>query len=780
MTYHQLMKWREDDHGAVEARVVIADSYDGLFVGLSESVEITGLSFNDFGKSAPKDIGGIEATSISFTLDESSIDITSIGAKNLLLSASINSVYLAVFISTSNLPSSADALFKGVVDKRIEAQDLLWHGSYYDDNPNPIRLFKMSATPYELATINQIKLTDLIYGNVEEIITGIDTAWEEANVKPRQGYYYLESKKRRTVHPDLVNLNDLIRKLTDNLKTTLVDKSLGNFDIKYDVSEIPNSWHPARFALLADPDNPSIKTYMVREPISSSTRSGTSVLAYDVFLDDKMTLFINPDNKPLIEETTIGLPSNPDTIDYYTKSMWINYRTVKPLENEPNPKLAQPFRIDKYENLFEFLDDLAKLFGMYIKLYWGENNDLRIKFVGREDINQTKLLLIKSASKADLKPTSKNVESSKERFNSRSWYNALEGPDLYKRDYEGVIIKSDRMEGLTFNDLTFTISPTVCLSPKGSIFKIAKVYMPHNVKVEGVDGGIVSNTEDKLTKSLGLHNALYLCADSGISHPDFVYSTSYYWVPAGAISTKVDGIDKTFYSMSDYVNFLKSHDQEYNLYEYNLDIPFFYFTKNQENQIDWRDVSLFNRIALDGVEWIIVDIKWNFKELKYSLALQSKEKFNFVKDTDSLDEKRGIIGDFLTDIQEQSSSVNISGNLEAGVQNFDLVSITENGTYERTLPATDHYHRIDGIAILDDNGELIRIQKSGTIFSTNFADEPLNTQIHLRATESGNNWTTSRLLVPNANEEMLLTIGKYVGYKTIEINSGFQPRFILK
>lgn len=780
MTYHQFIKWHEDDHGAVEARVVIANSYDELFVGLSESVEISGLSFDEFGKSAHKDIGCIEATSISFTLDESKVDNDSIVAKNLLLSASLNSVYLAVFIATEETPLSTDALFRGVVDKRIETEDLLWHGGYYDDNPTPIRIFKMTATPYEVAVINQIKLADLIFGNDDENVSGIDTAWEEVNVKSRQGYYYSDTKKRRTVHPDLVNLNDLIRKLSDNLQTTLFDNGLGDFDIRYDISEIPNSWHPARFALQPDVDNPSIKSYIVREPISSSTRGGTSVLAYDVFLNDKMTVFLNPDNKPVVAETTIGLPSNPETVDYYTKSLWINYRMVKPLDDEPNPKLAQDFRIDKYENLFEFLDDLAKLFGMYIRLYWGDNNDLRIKFVGREDNDQTKLLTLKTAAKADLKPTSKSVESNQERYNSRSWYNSLEGPDLYYRDFEGNLVKSDRLDSSPVKDLIFSIAPTVSASPKSSLFKLTKIYMPHNVQVESVNGGIVGGTEDKLTKTLGLHNALYLCANSGMSHADFIYSPAYYWVPAGAITSKVDGVDKTFYSMSDYVNFVKSYDLEFNLYEYNLDIPFFYFTKNHDNQIDWRDVSLFNRIVLDGVEWIIVDIKWNFKELKHSLTLQSKDKFNFIKDVDSIDEKRGAIGDSLSDTQSQSSTINIGGNLENGVQNYDLVSITEIGTYERTLPTTDHYHRVDGIAILDENSNLLRIQKTGTFFSNDFPDLPLNTQIHLRATESGNNWNSSRLTSKNEDEELILNVGKYVGYKTIEINTGFEPRYIIK
>ena len=232
--------------------------------------------------------------------------------------------------------------------------------------------------------------------------------------------------------------------------------------------------------------------------------------------------------------------------------------------------------------------------------------------------------------------------------------------------------------------------------------------------------------------------------------------------------------------MSDYVNFVKSYDLEFNLYEYNLDIPFFYFTKNHDNQIDWRDVSLFNRIVLDGVEWIIVDIKWNFKELKHSLTLQSKDKFNFIKDVDSIDEKRGAIGDSLSDTQSQSSTINIGGNLENGVQNYDLVSITEIGTYERTLPTTDHYHRVDGIAILDENSNLLRIQKTGTFFSNDFPDLPLNTQIHLRATESGNNWNSSRLTSKNEDEELILNVGKYVGYKTIEINTGFEPRYIIK
>ncbi|MBX3044843.1 MAG: hypothetical protein KIT33_15715 [Candidatus Kapabacteria bacterium] len=782
MTYHQFISWKEDGHGSIISRMVISDSFAGIFADVSDSIEINGIIIDEISFTARPGTGGIENNIINFTISDYMLDEASVQAKNLILSAQSNNIFLAVFIDTNDVPDVDDDQFFGIISKQIESEDLVWNGEYYDMNPTPVRYYKLSAAPFGASVLTKFTMEDLVYGNEDEEISGISAEWETEHVKERPGYYYSVSKNRRTVFQDIFNLNSLLRVLADNLTAAINSKGLGAFNIVFDRSELPNNWHPARWALVPDSSG---KSYSVREPKSSSTRSGTSVLAYDIFTHDKQTLFIDPDGKPdTLSETSIGIPSDEDTIQYYTQSIWLNYRIIKNLDNEPHHQSAEQFRITKFDNFVEFLEAIAKFFGVFIRFYWFNAEELRIKFVSREAVQNNKVLKIKTVSKADLKPTSTNIDEAKQKYLSRSWYHSLEGADLYRRQFNETTdyYPSERMQGLSFNDTFFTISPTVCLMPKMSQFALNKVYIPHNNALRPVTGSAPSQ-ESKIANTAGLHTAVYLCADQGLYHEDFIYSPSHYWTPVGAMTAKVKGIDKTFYMMSDYVNYLNTYDSDYYYAEYNLEIPFFMWSKDSDDEKNWRDIQLLNRIEIDGVEWIIVDIKWNFAELKYSLKLQSKERYDFSKIVASL-EKISLVGDYNGELPDSPNAVYSAGTVEEGVNSFDLVSLTELGTYERTMPQSDHYHRVEGIALLDGDGFLIKVQKSGTIFSINFPDRPLNTIVYLRnpaevTPEPVNNWIDEPLTEKTAEEELILQVGKYVGFKTIELFTGFPVKMVL-
>jgi hypothetical protein len=774
MTYHQLIKWREDGRGLVVARLVISDSYDGLFLDIAESTSCSCFIVDEVSKSIKDSSGGIEKRQVKFSVNETLIDQADLPVIEFVkqVEDQQTTIFLAVFIDTANIPLVDDMLFQGVINSKIEGEDLRWFGEHFDTNITPLRILKFSASPYDDAVFGKFELKDLIYGNEEKNIPGISEAWESENVKDRQGYFDFDG--RRVCVDSLVNLNDLLRILADNLEAAIADNGYGNINIAFDASKITGNWHPARWNLNHGfPFDDIVSRYI-------QYQYHGKLSAYNCFPSEKKELWLMPDSKPeSIVENEKGVPDNPETFNYYSKSPWISYRRIKPLEQEQSSDLASNIRFEKIKTFFELINRASLELGLFAKIYWDTANTLKISFRNRhEEIGA--LITLKSATEGSIKPMSNEIQDEK-KFKGTSFYWANEGFDIYSLNNDGYASRAAipftlDHESTSIDDILFTLSPTLCFvgdgSDAGRNGSLQK--LPHNhIFYEGLE----KSTYDK-GRAIGTHSGIYLCSIEDQNNPDWAASPIIYWTPAAMLTVNINGEEKQFQKMADYLNYIQSRDIDYQLYEYSLEIPWFYGARNSEDVTTWKTLDILNQIELNGVKYVIVEAKHSLSSVQVSLTLHSLDRFSFADSFEGeleppdfiyLLEKEGLLPEF------QATPIISAGT----IYNFDMVSQKSDMTYERALPVDEHYERIHGIAIVNsETNEIVRIIKSGIFSGADLPDYPVNTFVWLRKNDEGINLSNQFLADKTENEDMVVRIGRYVDFKTIELDEGFNFRYI--
>lgn len=782
MTYHQFMNWVEDDHGDVTVRVVIADSYDDLFVDISESTEFNALIINETSEKLSNN--AIINHELKFSINEALIDKDDEEVVALIKSAENidNSIFIGILLD-------GVVLFQGIIEQKIEAEDLNWSGEHYSSDISPLRHLKFTAKTYNSAVIETFTMNDLINGNTEKSCPGIDTTWETANVKDRQGYFHISDDLDRRVCVDsLVNLNDLLRKLADNLESAIFENGYGSLSIRFNRAQITGNWHPTRWNLDIRNTLWGLQSRYLLWEWNELFQYRSPV--FKRYREDYVNIYLDPDGKPeTIVEDEYGLPDDESTKVWYKSSPWISYRKVKELDNELSQKVAEQNIISKIDNFLEYIQRIAQELGMFAKIFIDTENTLQITFINRSESLGVDIS-IKSADKATIKPTKDTINEYALKTNSFYW--AEEGFDLYtsfQRENNLQLFKLDLVKNLNdgINDLTlFSISPTVRYIPRGreNGQSLQNCFLPHNHVFYNGSTKKSGLTQDGINYSdaIGQHSAIYLCVENYETHEDSEFSPDFYWTPAAAVSFKVNTKDYYFTKFNDLYKFFYKYDIEFMMYEYNLVMPWFYAGKIGES-IDWQALAIFNRVELDDAIWSIVEVKRDYSNKNTTIVLQSQTRFSYNNSyVGEFEEVNGIPGEADSTLPDYLSP---GLSYSEDITPYDLVILNESGEYERALPIASHYHKIAGIAIFNNENVFESIKKDGLIYSDLFADEVINTRVHLRLTESGNNWTTSPLTEKTIEsevvaEDMILCIGKYVAYKTIEINNSFRPRFVIE
>lgn len=783
-TFHQYIAWKEDDHGSVKATVVISNTYDELFVDLTEeSTEITCLIIDETSKSIKSRHGGNEIRELKLIINEALSNPQDEDAISFIKAVEESYInrFIAVFIDTdSESPSPDDMLFNGVFQHNIEADDLLWKNEHYDTDIKPKRLLRFIAKSYDDAVLSQFTMYDLVFGNESQNVPGIDSTWEDENVKDRIAQFWHEDGSNyETAYIDkLVNLNDLLRKLADNLETAIDNNNLGNISIKFDSASITGWWHPVKWKWQHNGVRP---LYKLKEP----TRFDAS---YDVLTNYHKQLRIKPDERPeTLAENELGQHDNFETYMYYLTSPWVSYRRVKFYEDEPDAAQWKDFRYSNYKTFFEFLSEIALEFGMFVSSYWATTTELRISFKAR-NLDNSNEISIKTAEKAQIKPTSSTVNSIADKYTERGRrsnilanYYAIEGGDIYEKTMQaGELLyrSSAAYDAVKEPQIQlFSISPTIVRSSLLPWFlHEITTTRPHNYK-QIQNGNIISDS--KWENCYGLTTAIYIYQSNSLGD-DAANMPDYFWGPVGGVSCKINGIDHLSYTMNDFYRALGGLELATTLYEYLLDVPFIYCAKLNDD-ISWRHLQLLNTIKLDNTYYVIVEIKIDLKNVKVRLCLQSTSRFTF-QEIDYTNQY--IVEDYTIPEPTEPTDTNDPTKLFVGeaiqdIAHLDFVAQLGDGTLVKAVPREELYHQLLGFANVDDDGVLRYIRTSGVLTDSNLPDYPINTLLHLRYEPTDNNFSDTGLTVSNNNENMICIIAKYIGEKTILISEGFQDRYCL-
>jgi len=761
LTYRQNMKWIEDSWGAVSCRIVISDMYEGLFADDSHSQEIDILNISDISKSVKDVSGGIEKRELNVSIKA---DRTLIGTNLVALEfikqaedATIRR-YIAVFIDTTNPPVPEDMLYNGLINSLIESEDKIWMSVHYDSNITPIRDYKLKSTPIDDSIFGKFSLADLINGNVEKNCPGIDSTWESDNVKNRQGYF--QDGVRKVLVYQLVNLNVLIRKLADNLETAITGNGYGNIKINFTKSQIDGHFIPTRWKQKVVGSN--------RYRYIASTFPPTP--QYVLYDNDYNIIYIDPDNKPAeYLETALGVPANIPSKQYASESIWVSYGFAKPLEHEAYKDSAKPFMITKYKSFIEFLNVLALNFGVFLKVSWTSSIDMKIEFIGRSTTN-SKLITLKSATRAQVKPSTSNIED--KTFVGKANYLSLEGSDYYIKDnLQGLNYLSSNEYDLSQGEsILLTISPTLCYITDASDGgnSIRNVYLPHNhFHYDDKDW-----LENNWAEAAGFHSAIYLFTNKNLAHVDANFEAESYFTPAGAITITINNKDLQYFKLSDYINKIAGLDNHYRMYEYNIEFPWLYSAK-YNNIINWKNLDLFNRFTLDGVEWVIVECKWNISTKTYSIVAHSSERFTYSNNIVVISQQ----SQFADTINFYKSSVvgdNI-GTASEDINVLDVVSRKFDGTYEKAKSTNTHYGRVVGIATKQAiTGEYLVVQSKGEIDVASQITGDINSPVFLRTNDVGTNLSLTPLITKSINEDLYCIIGKLKDTGKIELYSNIK------
>lgn len=767
VTYTQKMSWIEDGKGKVYAYFVVSDVYDGLFIPFANGIQTSIFEISDVTRKSSTKAGGLIENDLSFEIKESqTMALIDDQARLFVIEAVVTKAtrYVGLFVDPAGISPDIenDTMFYGFVQYEAESDDFKWHNEYYSEARTPKSNWKFKARPYQENLLSEVTMNDLTQGNSSKQIPGIwtnasgveDLTWENANVESKQGYYANSSDGIYVKVSKLTDLNLLVRKITDNLEIALVNNGYGAINITFEGGFLDYKLHPARWFR----DYISVLGRHESEILPSDyyylSQSGwTFVPSYKVYSDDYIQLKFDPDN-------TI-----PDA-----NKIWVSYSLVKPSNSEPRPESAKNYMFSKVSDYFTFIRLLALNLGCYADFIWYSATDLKIKFIARKDFIQSKSY-IRTALKSSTKYSAKELDA-KVTYAGYSNYLAVEGNDIYtilRMDSVAGYQQSDKMVSSQKTDaqqLLLTISPTMVVDLHGMI--------PHNHYRTIVNAGTLAH--------YGIHTAIYLKVNKNVAHDSSTKQPNEYWTPAAKITVNIDGEDREFEGFAEYLNEVDKIDTRYLYLEKQIEVPGLSgFSHNADGSNPrWNCIDIGSEITLDGINYVVNEIKRSFKTLTTNLTLSLSDRYSYhpttVKPIEEYDKKAGMNGALIALMTSSNFSVHIaSGDIQA----MQVVSLKADGTVEKSDSIASHHGRIYGFALNNAlNGENVRVQRCGTLRTPDeWVDVTPNTYLFLRHTENVLNYSDQPLTNYNEIEDLYCVLGRFISTREIEIFENFPDTY---
>lgn len=799
MVYYQESGWQEDGWGQVVLRFVVSDSYSELF-NISSGINVKIFDLTKISKGLKGKSGGLIESEIEFEINETIVNLTN--EKNALIFVKeaqdpSEIRFVAIFIDpsgTTALPS--ELLTYGIVQTDYKSTHIKWTGPQFTDNPTMLKRYTFNAKPYNTGSIAGIELKDLIYGNVTNLVTGIDSTWENANVLDRQGYFLWADRGNRGVNVfKLVGLNELLRKLSDNLTQTLIDKGLGTLNIEFNESILDGRWHPARWVMAEspafdsyDPDsshyypryNYTVKYLMENGvEIYPSTRGKSCWFTYS---SDYVQLIIDPDGTP--DETS---------------KIYFSYALVKKCATGENIEINDPLTdpneslrfYSKCKNYMEFIEKLALNFGCYASVQLTEANTLTIEFISRSNFSNTNIYFKRvRAAREDI--TNIAIEKTEnEQFTIKALSISDEGRKRIVKEISGNVIYRQNQNDDEYsdsNDLLLSISPTVVIAqygmdPEDDSHGYDYVMFPYNTY-------FASNNveEDKeYGKSPGLHTAIYVnvSKDTDPVH-DSYQNTDHlpdtYFTPIGSLSVRIEGSDQSYDTLSEYIKKINVNDEKYLHLELNIEVPYYYgFSDDGGITLDWKFANIRNTFNLGSQGYIIESVEWKTTEPLVTIKTSASAKYDYgIPVVSPIPDQDEFITNADPEIKDNNLIIDkIAGeNLDA----FQVVSIKDDSTVEASLPHEDHHRRVYGITLSSVlSGERVKIQTTGVVeIPGDWDDLVPGSRLFLRYDPiSPINIAFDILQGFNSVENMVVEIGKAVSARYFKITEDFPIQSVL-
>jgi len=799
-TYRQTITRYEDGYGDVTVDIVLANSYDNIFTDEYYTIDI--IDFKDIDKQNENAIGQLSTDKASFEINEATFKmndnstIVADGKTQLeidieALDYCLNSVkpnykYIGVFVNTSETPDFEDAIFIGGVEFDYEEEHLFWNGDDYDDERNPLKSYKFSATPIQEALFDAVSLQSAIDLKSVELKVA-------ANSLPA-GY---EDGDFSTKIPFLITFDKLIKTITTGYEQALSNHGFGNFNISYSDCTLDGKFHPTRFNKpLADSVIGFIVSYSGYDGLFDADADGYENYM-DVYGDDGRTVKLTGGSDvPALDGIYVSLTNifpveELDDKDYREEVL---KETASKFLWQDNSRVN-----DSFTNL---LYSIATDLGLALTFDFVTQSDIVVNFIPKSEVESTQLY-IKNAEKATSKRFTIQERDENKLPKGITSHLSLEG--------ENEIIDNEATP-------THTTTPSKRFSEEGSTNKslmgitaplwrtTTKVYNSvneHNqyplksnkfvqqtvpsVSIDAINGLCIpyniihyDSSESYYSNgvpwnSVSFSSSLYIYAPKRVGEQK---APTNYVTPVGMYKIKKNGTNLDFTTLEDYRKTVNALDVADYGRELSLTVPYLMAFSNASNGsgADIKNLTIGRKVVMDSVEFLVTGYKIDFDKWKVDIKLEKAGRFDYENSSDTSD-----FSGKLSNIQSTESTAEGGGaykyTASGIIKSGQLVSLKTSNTVEVSVCSNTHYDRVIGIALNDAaDTEGVSVQTSGKVEISSLGGS-INDAVFLRDVSSTVNLSRTQLTDKDGTEDYYLEVGKVVGTDVMKID--FKEGFVL-
>lgn len=774
--YEQIWSRLESGKGEISFRFLISDDYDALFTGTDYDAR-TAVDFVRVGtfKSDLDTADGLQG------VDELQITIDQTACKTSVDQTAFDFILECLDDTASRyclLYADGSLAFRGILNSKGDADDILWHGSQYGTAPAPLREWKLTAKNYAIVKLDKT-IKDVM--DTWKASTESTNYWEQwtdewidANVKNRNAYhpssksgFGADSWSTFIRLGQLVNLNKLLRKMLDIIEG--MDTTLSTI---IEETEIPLLFSTPEIVPGVNSANSEVwNNWNIKEFNSRITQS--KFLSFGESVSD--------DNSP-----------------------FVSFRLVDPSKAETSESF---YKAQKFINL---IFELARSFGMYADLTVDDEGVTHITFMPRDLVSKnpdgsTKQLYIRDVESASLTTEPTVFEGGANTYVGIACENAIDGDpgynSIYGADVYYVSNKNKESQntdsklrgkvkdmtplmlstGLTIAKIDPELLPDVQIGVGNDFFPdkttsgtairyypltISRVTRRFNFSGNMLHNSFVTFPAESEGRFGTLHKLIYgktterFYKWTGSAYIRSTDTADDYtaWRPFWQLTAEIDGTTKSFRTLSEFVNHIAERDGKYFQTEYSLTVPFLSgFRLTADGADSYHNLKLGSVTVLDSRNYVVVGIERDFDKVETKLRLHNLERFAFSTPAEpSEDPEYALIYD--------TSTSEVSGSIKAGageaIQAGNIVSLFADGLLYVSRPTSSHYRRVIGIALNDAaEGEFVNVCRTGdcTPSSLSFV---YGTPLFLREPDvDGVNITTSQLTVPSDDEYIWQRVG---------------------
>ncbi|GAB1370532.1 hypothetical protein MASR1M45_05930 [Candidatus Kapaibacterium sp.] len=814
MLFRQSYYIREHGQGRQTIQFAVSDIYDSLFDSEAPYTEVDIFQLATVKQDLNTDDGKFAIDELEFTVNQAMCKTTEqLNALFFCLDATAVNVnrYVACWFADSL--DVSELVFVGQINSNISASDLVWHSSEYKVNHKPLREYKFKCLSFDVSILEQATLLqkprDLFNEEIDSIMDRFLTLDNESWIKSNCTYKPMYREWNLASGPTLgkyVHLrptislfeylkkilsftNDLLEeKINSILEFDLVDSDVG-FGIlpAYITGRNTNAYN--QYMLTFKPNQYQAKT---DRPIKLRICSNESLES------DESNIYVNSQMiHSQLYDTNYWIESGKMVIDGLGEDS-----VLIPGESE--------LTFLKSDNVAKLLFDIARALGCFVTFQYNTSNSIGIKFVSRQSIIKDELVYLAAPESAQI-DISSNANNGSDRYYTTAGAFFESGTDILipRVNFDGLLgytkvtketkkfklFKENREREEQQNKVEFTrllFSLGTPLEKLENADDFANDVYPFNTV-------IANSVQEQFEKTGFLHfnrtqgsmpakvwghicNAIYVRTSNlqGTTTPaqDITSVIS----PAMGIIVNINGVDKYYNRLEEYINDIMLVSEQYYKAEYDITIPFWNLFGTDENGANksWKNIRVGSKIRFtESVrryisssfsdfdvtrDYVVVGLERDLSKPGTKLKLVNAEAFAFgyantINPTEQLifSNQLGLDDNLIT------SSAPFEGYEIAEFEVIhlgDAVMVGVDGKVFKAVNKKEHYHKPIGIALNDgEGGDTVKVQFTGRVYGLhNFTSA--GKTIYIRANPSGSNISENCLAGPTADENVIIELGQ--------------------